>query len=93
MPRRSLAEYFEIFDGHARETAYVYQRGYRTYRWTYRQIRETAAQFARELEQRGIARGDRVLPVPGSLAQRRRARRSRAALTGRASASSRRRVT
>ncbi len=61
MPRRSLAEYFEIFDDRARDTAYVYQRGYRTYRWTYRQIREAAAQFARELEQRGIARGDRVL--------------------------------
>jgi long-chain acyl-CoA synthetase len=61
MPRCSLAEYFPTFDAHAAETAYVYQRGYRTYRWTYRQIRESAAQFARELGERGIGQGDRVL--------------------------------
>jgi long-chain acyl-CoA synthetase len=61
MPRRSLAEYFQSFDAHAAETAYVDQRGYRTYHWTYGQIRHAAAQFARELEQRGIAKGDRIL--------------------------------
>ena len=61
MPRRSIVDFFPTFDAHAGETAYVCQRGYRTYRWTYRQIRQAAAQFARELEQRGIGKGDRVL--------------------------------
>ena len=37
------------------------RRGYRTVRWSYRQVAETAFRFARELEARRIEKGERVL--------------------------------
>ncbi len=61
MTRRSLAEYVENFRAAPRETAFVHRRGYRTVRWSYRQIAETASQVARSLEQRGVQKGDRVV--------------------------------
>jgi long-chain acyl-CoA synthetase len=61
MERRSLLEYLPKFLSLGQETAYVQRRGYRGVRWSYRQVAETAFQFARELELRGIWRGDRVL--------------------------------
>ena len=61
MPPRSLLEYLDNFYAHGSEIAYVQPRGYRTVRWTYGEVAETAAQFARELEARHIGRGDRVL--------------------------------
>jgi len=39
----------------------VQRQGYRTVRWSYRQVADTAFQFARELDARGITEGDRVL--------------------------------
>jgi long-chain acyl-CoA synthetase len=39
----------------------VYRRGYRQVRVSYRQIAACAVQFARELEARGVQRGDRIL--------------------------------
>lgn len=53
-----LAQQYLKFPG---DTAFVCHRGYRTLRWSYRQIAELAFRFARELETRGIAKGDRVL--------------------------------
>ena len=41
--------------------AYAYRSGYRTVRWSYHDVAGVAAQFARELEARGIESGDRVL--------------------------------
>src|SRR2546430_2180876 len=61
MERHSLLEYFDNFLQLGRESAYIQRRGYRTVRWTYRHVAETAFQFARELEKRGIEKGDRVL--------------------------------
>ena len=61
MERRSLAEYLDRFLQLGRETAYVQRRGYRTVRWSYRQVAETAFRFARELDARAIVKGDRVL--------------------------------
>jgi long-chain acyl-CoA synthetase len=43
------------------EIAVRQRRGYRTESWTYRQIAEGANRVARELEVRGIAKGDAVL--------------------------------
>jgi long-chain acyl-CoA synthetase len=43
------------------ETALAHRRGLRAARWSYEQIAKTAYQFARELETRGIGKGDRVL--------------------------------
>jgi long-chain acyl-CoA synthetase len=61
MERRSLLEYFDNFLRLGRECAYIQRRGYRTVRWTYRQVAEAAFQFARELDKQEIGKGDRVL--------------------------------
>jgi long-chain acyl-CoA synthetase len=61
MARQSLFEYFEPDWRPARETAAVWRRGYRTIRWTYADLIRVASHFARELDSRGIAKGDRVL--------------------------------
>ena len=61
MERRSVVEYLDSFLRRGRECAYVQHRGYRTVRWSYRQVAETSFRFARELEARGISKGDRVL--------------------------------
>jgi long-chain acyl-CoA synthetase len=61
MERRSVVEYLENFLRRNRDCAYVQRDGYRTVRWTYRQVAETAFQFARELQSRDIGKGKRVL--------------------------------
>ncbi len=43
------------------EIAIAHQRGLRVTRWSYERLTQTACQFARELESRGIGAGDRVL--------------------------------
>ena len=60
MPQ-TLAEYPQFHLARKNEIAYVYRRGFRTLRWTYQQLGELAFRFARELEDRGIGKGDRVL--------------------------------
>ncbi len=49
---------FERWGG---DPAYVFPRGYRRERWSYQRVAGVAYQFARELEERNIARGDAVL--------------------------------
>jgi long-chain acyl-CoA synthetase len=61
MERRSIVEYLESFQRRGEECAYVQRRGYRTVRWSYRRVAETAFQFARELETRSIGKGERIL--------------------------------
>jgi long-chain acyl-CoA synthetase len=61
MPRQSLLEYLAAFPRHGSEIACVHRRGYRRIEWTYGRVAGAAAQFARELEARGVGRGDRVL--------------------------------
>ena len=61
MERRSVVEYLASFLRRGRECAYIQHRGYRAERWSYRQVAETAFRFARELERRGIGKGERVL--------------------------------
>jgi len=58
---RSLAAYLEGFLQKRDEYAYVQHHGYRTVRWTYRQVAQTAYRFTHELVARGIGKGDRVL--------------------------------
>src|SRR5258708_3703427 len=60
MPQ-TLADYAQLHLGLGKETAFVSHRGFRTLRWSYRQVGELAFQFARELEARGIGKGERVL--------------------------------
>ncbi len=61
MTRTVLTDYLDNFYRHSSTVAYVHRRGYRTERWTYRRVVETANRFARELEARQIGKGDRVL--------------------------------
>jgi long-chain acyl-CoA synthetase len=61
MPRRSLIEYLTEYTRHGRDVAYGERQGYRITRWSYCDVGTVAAQFARELEARGVSQGDRVL--------------------------------
>lgn len=61
MPRESLIEYFQPNSRPGLEIAVAWRRGYRMVRWSYADLFRTAAQIARELESRSIAKGDRVL--------------------------------
>src|SRR5712672_1382294 len=59
---KSLAELFRAnFQAHCNERAYGQRRGYRMEWFTYGQVLEMALQFRRELEARGIAKGERVM--------------------------------
>src|ERR1039458_6989901 len=58
----SLAEFFLAnFQAHRDERAYGQRRVYRMEWFTYGQVLEMALQFCRELEARGIGKGDRVM--------------------------------
>jgi long-chain acyl-CoA synthetase len=59
--RISLASYLDDFLSRGNETAFAHRKGLRLKRWSYGDIAKTAMQFARELEARGIEKGDRVL--------------------------------
>lgn len=60
-PRQSVADYLADFPKRGHDPAYVQPRGYRTERWSYREVAGAAFQFAHELKERGIAKGDRIM--------------------------------
>src|SRR5579871_2437121 len=58
----SIAEFFlENFGAHRNERAYRQRRGYRTQSFTYGEVMDLASAFARDLDRRGIDKGDRVM--------------------------------
>src|SRR5271165_6692040 len=61
MARASILEYLDNFRRHAGEAAYVFRRGYRVQRWSYGEVLQQTYRLARELETRGIGKGDKVL--------------------------------
>jgi long-chain acyl-CoA synthetase len=61
MPLESLSNFVKIYAAHGDEIAVRQRRGYRMQTWTYGRIAEEANRLARELELRGIAKGDAVL--------------------------------
>ena len=61
MERRSLLDYFENFTRLGDECAYIERQGYRHSHWSYGDVAELAFRVARELEKRGVGKGDRVL--------------------------------
>lgn len=61
MPRLSLLEYFQPNSRPEKEIAIKWRRGYRMVPWTYGELLRAATGFARQLEARGIQKGDRVL--------------------------------
>ena len=59
--RASVLDTLDDFGRWGSECAYVHPRGYRHERWSYRNVTDTAYRFARELQSRGVNRGDAVL--------------------------------
>ena len=59
--RETLISFLDDCIAHGDQTAVAHWRGLRTARWSYARLASTAFQFARELEERDIGAGDRVL--------------------------------
>jgi long-chain acyl-CoA synthetase len=59
--RETLLSFLDDCLARGEQTAIVQRRGLRLVRWSYAEIASRAFQFARELEARGIERGERVL--------------------------------
>jgi long-chain acyl-CoA synthetase len=59
--RSSIADLVDDFTRRGEQNAFLFQRGYRTVRWTYAEVARVARQFSSELESRGVKRGDRVI--------------------------------
>ena len=59
--RSSVADFVKDFQSLGGDCAYMQRRGYRTERWSYGRVANAAAGFARELAERGIQRGDRLM--------------------------------
>jgi long-chain acyl-CoA synthetase len=61
MALSTLADLPQLYRQFAGDIAFVQPQGYRRARWSYRRTAELAFRFARELESRGIAKGDAVM--------------------------------
>lgn len=59
--RETLLSFLDDCIAHGEQTAVAHWRGLRIARWSFGRLASCAFQFARELEARGIGRGDRVL--------------------------------
>jgi long-chain acyl-CoA synthetase len=68
MARESLIGFFSEYFLRT-DVAFTAHRGYRANRWTHKQVAANARRFARELEARGIAKGDAVLLWAGNSAE------------------------
>ncbi len=61
MMRSSINSYLDDYLRRGSATAFAHWRGLRVARWSYARVAGTAYRFARELEARGVAKGDRVI--------------------------------
>ncbi|MGE0885963.1 MAG: AMP-binding protein [Blastocatellales bacterium] len=59
--RETISSFLDDCLPRSEETSFAERRGVRIVRWTYGQLARTAFQFARELEARGIGKGQRVI--------------------------------
>jgi long-chain acyl-CoA synthetase len=59
--RTSVVSYLDEFISRGRDIAFAHRRNLRVARWSYERTARTAYRFARELEARGVGKGDRVL--------------------------------
>jgi long-chain acyl-CoA synthetase len=59
--RETLLSFLDDCRAHGDQIGVVHWRGLRTVRWSYARLASCAFQFARELEERDIVKGDRVL--------------------------------
>jgi hypothetical protein len=58
--RNSLVDLLNLYEVNAGDFAFAYRHGYRMVRWRYADVLASARRFARELDLRGIGKGDRV---------------------------------
>jgi long-chain acyl-CoA synthetase len=61
MPRSNLLSLFDDFRRNSRDVAVVQRRGYRRESWTYTKLAQISFLCGRELKERGVRTGDRVL--------------------------------
>jgi long-chain acyl-CoA synthetase len=61
MPRSNLLSLFDDFRRNSRDVAVVQRRGYRRESWTYAKLAQISFLCGRELKERGVRNGDRVL--------------------------------
>src|SRR5687768_929073 len=59
--RSNINSYLGDYVRRGGETAFAYRRGLRLVRWSYGRVAQNAFRFARELESRGVGKGERVL--------------------------------
>ena len=59
--RSTINSYLEDYLRRGALTAFAHRRGLRLVSWSYGRVAETAYRFARELEARGVSKGERVL--------------------------------
>jgi len=59
--RSTIDSYLDDYLKRGGDTAFAHRRGLRLVRWSYGRVAETAFRFARELEGRGVSKGERVL--------------------------------
>lgn len=59
--RQTLLSYLDDYAQRGSAILFAHHRGLRTVRWSYERLAQEANRFARELEARGVSRGDRVL--------------------------------
>ncbi|HJQ33599.1 MAG TPA: AMP-binding protein [Pyrinomonadaceae bacterium] len=59
--RSTVNSYLDDYLKRGGETAFAHRRGLRLARWSYARVAETARRFARELEARGVSKGERVM--------------------------------
>ncbi|MFN2413958.1 MAG: AMP-binding protein, partial [Pyrinomonadaceae bacterium] len=59
--RSNINSYLGDYLSRGDETAFAYRRGLRLVRWSYGRVAQNAFRFARELESRGVGKGERVL--------------------------------
>jgi long-chain acyl-CoA synthetase len=64
--RANLNSFVEDYRRRGGATAFVSRRGLRRVSWSYRRVAETASRLARELEARGVGKGERVLLWAGN---------------------------
>src|SRR5258708_8419542 len=58
---KTLAQFAQLYMELGDQTAFIYRRGPEALRRSYGQVAELAFRFVRELESRGISKGDRVM--------------------------------
>src|SRR5690348_3020512 len=59
--RSTVVSSLDEFISRRSEIAFAHRRGVRVARWSYEQTARMAYQFARDMETRGMGKGDRVL--------------------------------